>query len=180
MDFIKTIIEKLKLKELFAILFIATIAVTFMPVELAQKIHIENLRIKYQSYISICMIVVGAYYLFRIICWITKKIRNKVYNPKRIAIQYMKKFMSVEEMGFLIENYYDERNKRFKGTAMIEYSDGRKAGLESKYILYRSSNLGEWYKFAYNLQPFAQEFLNKNLAEGNIDIQANQFRYKLK
>lgn len=180
MDFIKTIVEKLKLKELFAIVFIAAISITFIPTELAQKMNIEDFRVTYQNYISLCMIIVGAYYLFRIICWFARKIRNKFYNPKRIAIVYMKKFMPIEEMEFLIENYYDERNHRFKGTAMIEYSDGRKAGLESKYVLYRASNLGEWYAFAYNLQPFAQEFLNKNLAEGNIDIQANQFRYKLK
>lgn len=81
MNFIKTIIEKLKIKELFAIVFIVAIAVTFMPVEWAQKIHIENLRVKYQSYISICMIIVGAYYLFRIICWLANKIKNIFYNP---------------------------------------------------------------------------------------------------
>lgn len=179
-DFIKTIIEKLKINELFSIIFIAAISVTFMPIGLLQKLHIENLRIKYQSYISICIIIIGSYYTFGMISWVINKIRRKFDNPRRTAIQYMKKFMSADEMGFLIENYYDEINHRFKSTAMIECTDGRKTGLENKYILYSASNMGYCYEFAYNLQPFAQKFLNRNLANGNIDIQSNQFRYKLR
>ena len=91
----------------------------------------------------------------------------------------MKKVMSVEEMGLLVEKYYDYVNHRFRSSAMIEFSDGRKAALESKFILYRASSMSEWYSFAYNLQPYALEFLNKNLEDGNIEVNGTQFRYKL-
>ena len=33
--------------------------------------------------------------------------------------------------------------------------------------------------FAYNLQPYAREFLNRNLRNGNIKIQNNSFEYML-
>lgn len=92
----------------------------------------------------------------------------------------MKKYMPSDTMACLIEKFYDERNHRFKETAMIRYSDGRKAALESKFVLYRASSMSEYDAFAYNLQPFAQKFLNENLMAGNIEIQANQFRYTLK
>ena len=141
----------------------------------------NEFRTAYQSYISLCIILIGSYYLLVSIRWIAKQIRNKFHNPKRIAISYMKTYMSAEEMGFLIEKFYDNINNRFMSTAMVEYGDGRKAALESKYILYRSSNLGNVnYEFSYNLQPFAQEFLNINLINKNIEILGNQFKYHLK
>lgn len=179
MDYIKAIIEKLKLKELFAIVFISALFITFMPIEWAQKIKIEHFRITYQPYISICIIVIGAYYLFGIICWIKDLIWRKFHNAKKIAIKYMKETISTDEMELLIEKYYDVNSNMFRSTAMIEISDGRKAALESKFILYRASSVGEYYFFAYNLQPYALEFLNRNLKSGNIEILSNLFRYKL-
>ena len=91
----------------------------------------------------------------------------------------MKNMMSPDEMGLLIEKYYDSTNNMFRSTAMIEYSDGRKAALESKFILYRASSMSKWYSFAYNLQPYAVEFLNKNLYAGNIEVHGDSFQYKL-
>lgn len=91
----------------------------------------------------------------------------------------MKNMMSPDEMGLLIEKYYDSTNNMFRSTAMIEYSDGRKAALESKFILYRASSMSQWYSFAYNLQPYAVEFLNKNLHAGNIEVHGDSFQYKL-
>lgn len=34
--------------------------------------------------------------------------------------------------------------------------------------------------FAYNLQPYAVEFLNKNLANGNIKIEGDRLTYLLR
>lgn len=179
MDIIKAIVEKLKLKELFAIVFGAALIITFIPPEVALKLKIQEFRNTYQTYISICIIVVGVYYLLDVGRRIKNYIWNRRNNPKKIAINYMKKVMSVEEMGLLIEKYYDCVNYRFRSSAMIEFSDGRKAALESKYILYRASSMSEWYSFAYNLQPYVLEFLNKNLKDGNIAVNGTQFRYKL-
>ena len=47
-------------------------------------------------------------------------------------------------------------------TAYFAPSDGVVGGLESKGILYRSSNLGRVHKFAYNIQPWAYEQLRQN------------------
>lgn len=179
MEFIKAIIEKLKLRELFAIVFISALIITFMPIEWAQKIQIEHFRLTNQTYISICIIVIGAYYLLGIVSWIKNIIWRKFHNVKKIAIKYMKETISPDEMALLIEKYYDANNNIFRSSAMIEISDGRKAAMESKFILYRSSSISQWYSIAYNLQPYALEFLNKNLKAGNIEIQSDSFKYKL-
>lgn len=180
MDIIKTIIEKLKIKELFGIIFIAALFVTILPTNLAQTLKIEEFRDTYQTYISICIIIIGAYYLLALIQKIWSYLWRKFHNPKKIALDYLKKTITVDEMRLLVEKYYDSSNKMFRSSAMIEFSDGRKAALESKFILYRASSMSEWYSFAYNLQPYALEFLNKNLKAGNIEIQNNSFKYRLK
>ena len=55
---IKTIIKKLKLKELFAIVFVTAIVITFVPNEWAQRMKIDSFRNTYQTYLSICIICI--------------------------------------------------------------------------------------------------------------------------
>ena len=50
--------------------------------------------------------------------------------------------MSPEEMELLIESFYDSNNNRFSSTGKIEFSDGRKAPLEIKHIIYSASQIG--------------------------------------
>lgn len=180
MGVIKAIIEKIKLKELVAIIFVAAIIITIIPKDTATTLNILKFREKYQTYISLCLIITGAYYIVGILIFIRKFIFGKVYNWKRTALNYMKNYMSPDEMGLLIETFYDRENHRFKTSGMIEYSDGRKAALESKHVLYRASSMSEWYAFAYNLQPVVRDFLNKNLQQGNIKIMPDRFEYVLK
>lgn len=181
MSVIKSIIDKLKLKELFAIIFIAALLITFMPTELAQKMKIDDFRNTYQTYISLCMIVIGAYYALCVLGGIKNFIWRKTHNWEKVAINYMKKYMSPDEMRLLIETFYDRENHRFCSSGTLDYSDGRRTPLESKKIIYRASQLGSLvYGFSYNLQPYALKFLNKNLAEGNITIDNNGVRWELK
>ena len=59
-------------------------------------------------------------------------------------------------------------------------SDGRGAGLTSKHVIYLSTNISNWNSFAYNLQPWAYKFLNKNLKEGNIVVSGSSVQFQLK
>lgn len=180
MGVIKAIIEKFKLKELIDIIFVAAIIITIIPKDTAITLNILKFREKYQTYISLCLIITGAYYIVGILIFFRKFILGKIYNWKRTAINYMKNYMSPDEMGLLIETFYDRENNSFKTSGMIEYSDGRKAALESKHVLYRASSMSEWYAFAYNLQPYVRDYLNMNLQQGNIRIMPNRFEYVLK
>ena len=113
MSIIKTIIEKLKLKELFAIVFVAAIVITAMPNDLAQRMKINTFRNTYQTYISLCIIAIGAYYVLNIFGGIKKRIWAKFHNWKKVGIDYMKKYMSPDEMWLLIETFYNDKNERF-------------------------------------------------------------------
>lgn len=180
MDFIKIIIDKLKLKELFAMVFIGGLIITFLSNEIAEKIKIYEFRSKYQVYISLCIIIIGAYYIIKIISFILQSTLNRIFSDKKTALKYMKNTISPDEMGLLIEVFYDNKNNIFRTTGYIDFSDGRKAALEYKHIIYRSSTISEGLSFAYNLQPYAAEFLNENLRKNNIQIECNSMRYNLK
>ena len=92
----------------------------------------------------------------------------------------MKKYMSTDEMELLISTYYNRNNNAFGSSGYIEYADGRKAALEGERIIYLASSMShEFTMFAYNLEPYAREFLNKNLRNGNITIESNSFTYRL-
>ncbi len=81
---IKSIIEKLKLKELFAIIFIAALIITFVPADLAQKMQIDNFRNTYQTYISLCLIVGGSYYVLCILGKIKSFIWKKMHSWEKL------------------------------------------------------------------------------------------------
>lgn len=88
MSIIKSIVEKLKLKELFAIIFIAAIVITVLPNDLAEKMKINTFRNTYQTYISLCMIAIGGYYVLHLLGWTKNCIWDKFYNWKRVRFLY--------------------------------------------------------------------------------------------
>lgn len=179
MEFIKIIIEKLKLKELFAMVFISGLIITLLPDKITKSVKIYEFKLKYQAYISLLLIIIGSYYILKIVSFILKVILNRIFSDHKIAIKYMKNTMSADEMGLLIEVFYDRKNNIFRTTGYIDFSDGRKAALENKHIIYISSTISNGLSFSYNLQPYAAEFLNKNLMENNIKIEGNNMRYNL-
>lgn len=181
MGVIKSIVEKLKLKEIAAMVLIATIIITFLPNDWAQKLGIDVFRNSYQTYISLSMILTGSYYILCFLGWIKNLIWSKTHSWEKIAIKYMKENMSPDEMSLLIEAFYDHANNRFRSSGKIDYSDGRKAPLKSRHIIYLASRMGTMvYGFSYNLQPYALDFLNRNLREGNIHVTDSEFKYQLK
>lgn len=180
LNIIKAIIEKLKVKDLFAIIFVAAIVITILPEDLVNALKIEQFRAMYQQYISLCMIIIGAYYIIEIIKSIRRCIMKKIYTEKRVAINYMRKRMNSDEMQLLIETFYDTKSNRFRGSGSIELHDGRKAALETMHVIYRAANVSSFYtRFDYNLQSYALEYLNNNLIAGNIEISENSFKYNL-
>lgn len=87
-----------------------------MPEKWAQLIKIGTFRETYQTYISLCMIAIGSYYLLQIFQFIGQWVLGRIINRKKIALKYMKEDMSTDEMQLLIEVFYDETNKCFHTT----------------------------------------------------------------
>lgn len=179
MEVIKSIVEKLKLNELAVLLLIASLILTFLPEKQIIIMGLMGVR-QYQMYISLLLIITLSYFTMIAIFNITKYTRNKFFGIEKRGIHYMKKNMSPEEMDLLKRVFYDSRKNLFNTSGTIELNDGLKAGLENKHVIYQASDLSTFYtEFPYNLQPYAREFLNKNLKNGNINIQSDPVEYRL-
>lgn len=171
---LETILQKLKIKQIVGIIFFVTLILTLIPYDVATTMGLNIFKERFQMYISLCLIASSSYYLLEVTNFILRFIIGKINNPKRIAIKYIKKEISEDEMGLIIQRFYDESLNRFVSSGKIDINDGRKAALESKYILYRASSISYGYTtFAYNLQPYVREFLNKSLKKGKFQIYIN-------
>ena len=179
MNILKTILDKMKLKELLAIAFIASVFLTFMPSSLAQKMQIELFRTTYQSHISICIIVVGAYYLINAISWTMKYAHRKMHNLDKSAIKYISNTMSQDEKEFLIDYFYDNDKCLFRVSANVDMTNGIIAPLESKGVIYRATEISRSIEFAYNLRPSVLNFLNDNLEKGKIKIDTERYEWNV-
>ena len=76
------IIEKLKIKEIIGILFIACLIITFMPESWAIKLDILKFRITYQTYITLGIICTGSYYILWALKEIIPFVLSKIINQK--------------------------------------------------------------------------------------------------
>lgn len=180
MEIIRSIIEKLKIKEVCGIVFIASLFISFMPNELAEKMGLQIIRIKYQSVLSGVIVCIGAFYIYFLIEKIARFIKLRFFGIEHTAKHYLKNAITDDEKMLLIEKFYDKQKQSFVTTGYIDLSDGRKAALEYKGILYRSSSVSSYYtQFSYNLQPYALKILNDNVRKGNIVIEDDRYKFSL-
>lgn len=186
MEILKVLVDKFKIKELIGIIWVSGFVITILPNDVLEYLRIIIIREKYQMYISLALIISSAYYIINLLSYISKLLLKIIINEKNIAIKYMRNSMSPDEMALLIQAFYDKNNNMFKSCGYIDFTDGRKTPLVSKYIIYLSSNVSSTdvisngiYAFAYNLQPYARDFLNDNLKKDNIKIIGNSIQYKL-
>lgn len=178
---IDTILKKLKIKEIIAIILISTLAITFLPQNIMDTMKLSEVKTKYQTQISLALVLSCAYYLLITITFLFNAIGGKLNNPKKRAIKYLKNDMSIDEMGLLMNVFYSQNEDRFKSSGGIDINDGRKTALEYHGVIYRAASVSKRFTiFDYNLQPYAREFLNRNLENGNIKIKDNNIEWCLK
>jgi hypothetical protein len=133
-----------------------------LPDNLLDIFHIKDRRDIYIevigaiSFFSLFIAFSGVVYYFGV--WVLGLGREKYRSRKREQgeIGILKRLTPVE--GEYLVKYTFKQTQ----TAYFAPSDGVVGGLESKGILYRSSNLGRVHEFAYNIQPWAYEQLRKN------------------
>lgn len=177
----KSIIDKLKLKEIVGITFIASLLITLIPESIALSLKISQFRNEFQIYLTICIVVTASYYLYSAIKSLKRMVYIFIFSNKRKAIKYLREDISPDEMELLIKTFYDGSDHRFKSSGVISIFDGRLAPLETNRIIYRASELGSLYDgFSYNLEPYVLKFLNEKLINGNVVIKGEKFSYRFK
>lgn len=175
MSIVTAIIDKLKIKEIIGILFIASIVITFLPDNVIHQLKLTDFRNEYQTSLTICIIITGSYYLLSLIKFIFSFFVKRMASPKKIALNYMKNGMSLDEKILLVQTFYDFDRKCFRLSGKLNVEDGRWQPLYQNRVIYQGSEIGDFIDgFSFNLQPYALDFLNEQLEKGNIKISENQ------
>lgn len=178
MQIIDALLTKLKIKELISILFLSTLILSILPVNLLESLGILEFKIKYQVYISLFLIASSSYYFYKFLYFVSDIVVGKFFGPEKIAIKYMKQDISHNEIELIAETFYNHKENIFNMTGYINYSDGRKAALEYNGIVYRAASVSKrGMYFAYNLQPYVLDYLNKKLNKGDIKVSNGQISY---
>lgn len=169
---IKSIISKLKLGYLIVLLFISTLLLDFLPDYFLKRIDLLSFRNQFHSQISICLLISGVLLLIIVLDKFWNFIKRVINNPTRLFKIFLYKYISLDENSILVRTFYDKNNNQFLTTGYAEISDGIINGLQARGIIYRASTVGAiGFSFAYNLQPYALQYLNKLLYKKKIRIE---------
>jgi hypothetical protein len=150
---------------LLAIGLSATV-ILFLPTSYADTISLQEFRDSYRSYIGIIFIISWCYLGVQFVWYIKSRVQKWYigYQKDKIRINRLES-LTPEERGYLAPYIQNNIN-----TQRFEVDDGIIGGLETKEIVYRSSNAGDIYGFPYNLQEWAREHLTQHpgLLEGEV------------
>ena len=106
--------------------------------------------------------------------WAKKKIN--VIRFKKHRSELIKK-LSPEEKQYVMA-FYNKDTKQFDTSSIFDITNAVVNLLEHKQIIGRGSSLSVGYtEFSYFLQPWAQEYLNKQLKEGPIVVEKDKFSW---
>lgn len=173
-EVIKNIFEKIELSIIIFTIYLATIFFTIMPKGIVKSLSLLDFKNKYQFAFSICFIILTCYYFSVIMSYAVKKIKTLRFKKRRESLI---KAISLEEKQYIM-SFYDFETKQFGTSTTFDISNAIVNLLEHKQIIGRGSNLSVGLtNFSYFLQPWAQEYLNKQLQEGKIVVEKDKFSW---
>lgn len=136
---------------------IASALLLFLPDPVAKEIGIAGFRQLWRAYIGITFIVSIALLASSGISIIHQSLGNTLDNRRlqRITLGTLEMLTNDEKM-FLRPFIHNGENTRY-----ANIQSGVAGGLEAKHIIYRSSNVGSFEGYPYNLQPIARKILSR-------------------
>lgn len=129
--------------------------ILFLPEEYAKTLAVDGFRNEYRVFLGPAFLLTLSFCAARVFRFFILGYRQKQALKRRQETLHT---LTPEEKGYLIP--YIEG---MKNTVNVGMDDGVMAGLRSKYIIYLATNMGDLLNgFAFNLQPWAREYLEKN------------------
>lgn len=154
-DIIKIIVEKIKVKYLFGIVFISSFILLLLYYVFNLNL-INNIKMLF-----VMMIVSTSYFVIFIFEWINKK--YDVYRTKRFVLNALRYTLTKDELYVLVSKFYNHANDCFDIMATLPINDGTANSLIARGIIYRANDIGVGgIMFDFNLFPYVANYLNKN------------------
>ena len=145
-----------KIPAAFLIAIVCALAlILFIPNELASTFAVDEFRNKYRVFLGPAFLLTVSFSVARIFMFF---LSGHYQRKALIAKQESLNKLTPEEKGYLIPFIKDQQNSVYVGM-----DDGIMAGLRAKGVTCLAANMGSVLDgFAFNLQPWAREHLEKN------------------
>jgi len=149
---------KLSPKYIIPIALLASLLV-FLPDNTLSIFGVNTLSDKYRMWIGLICLSSYALLLTHLALWIKEYVTNKL-NAKRSRKETLESLRDLSpEEKVILSDYILLQTK----SQQLDIQSGVTNGLEHAQIIYRAAGVGTFHKgFAYNIQPWAWEELNKN------------------
>lgn len=129
--------------------------ILFLPEQHAKTLAIDTFRDIYRVFLGPAFLLTLSFCAARVFNFFMEGHRQRQALKKRQEALHS---LTPEEKGYLIPYIEEQLN-----TVHVGMDDGVMAGLRSKGITYLAANMGDLLNgFAFNLQPWAREYLQKN------------------
>ena len=137
---------------------IASALLLFLPDSVAHQIGVEEFRQSYRGYLGGTLVASISLLVAYGLSATSNVVRNRLDDRqlRRLTMETLGMLTSAEKeflSAFIIEG---------RNTVHAPISDGVAGGLVAKRIVYRSSNIIQYFDAPYNLQPIARKLLTKN------------------
>lgn len=153
-----------KIPATFLVAIVSVLAIIlFLPGEISKSLAIYDFREKYKVFLGPLFILTIFFCFARVFNFFMSghSERKRLKNRQKMLHQ-----ITPEEKGYLVPYIIHQKN-----TLYVGIDDGVMSGLETKQITYCASSTGSLLKgSAYNLQPWARDYLNDNpqLLDGHV------------
>ena len=146
----------------FSVIVMCSATLLFGPRKLIDTLGLEPFIEEYRTLIGAAFLFSFAFIIVLLLSWLFKKIirfftsKSNYKKSEKLRAEYMEN-LTREEVLYLLP-FWGGLN-----TLVFPMDDGVRGGLDAKGIIYRASNTGSVLTgFAYNIQPWALEFLKKH------------------
>lgn len=144
---------------LVIVLLIATSILLFSPEIFLTTLGLDQLVINYKMWIGLLFTVSLSIILLMVVFAVFLKLNERINECRRQKLLRERLFKLTEEEKEILSYYIDNQTK----SQNLSYTYGVVKSLERNLIIYRASTLSAYGdSFAYNIQPWAWDYLNKN------------------
>ncbi len=153
-----------KIPATFLVAMIVVVGIIlFVPDSIAESLAVKGFRESYRVYLGPSFLLLVSFACARLFSFFARGQASKKNLERKQSLLYQ---LTPEEKGYLLPYIQQQLHSVYVG-----HEDGVMAGLRAKGITYLPSSTGDVLNgFAFNLQPWAREYLvnNPHLLDGYV------------
>lgn len=173
-EIIKNVMDKVDINLIFAVAWMFSAIITFLPRKLIAMFSMTIFKQKYQFVISLILIAVGSYFVIIAITPLAKFVKSKVMlKNTQFNLRKQLHHLSHQEQETLM-TFYDPKTSKFELSSELERNKAVTLSLEEKGIIATSNISVDCFTFSYYLQSCALNELNIMLQNEAIKVKVEK------